>query len=490
MATAIEEILGDMDPFNHLHVHTSYSFLDGYNPIARLVARAKELGMNALAITDHNHLGGCLEFQRECNKQGIKPLLGCEMYWTFDTDFASKPVDERNQDAIDKARAAGVLQEEAPVEINPKTGKPKKATKLKKSDIKDIIAPFEYDMSQYHIILIAINQTGWKNLVKLQSEAADKCTYNGRFLCDDAMLAKYSEGLVMTSACIGNVAADMIIEGRTAEAEAQILRWKEIFGDRFFLEIQPLNIEKQWRVNMAYMELASRHDITVVATNDVHWTLKEDADDHDTLLCIGTGKLKADEERMRYSPDFWLKDRNEMVESFEIQLDSMVDDGIASHCVEEYANFCLQAIDNTSLIADAVEAVTLGSPVPLFPEVHTPVGLSTETFLTSKCYQELYKYLAANPHLDRFTYERRLHEELSVINTKGFAPYMLTVEEYITWANANGCPTGPGRGSAAGSLTLFLLGITRRIDPIQYQLLFSRFLTVDRTAPPDWKQAA
>lgn len=476
-----------MEIYSSCHNHTVFSFLDGYNPIKKFVARAKELGMTSLAITDHNHLGGALEFQAECKKQGIKPMLGLEGYWTVDTDIASLPVAERNQMAIDRAREAQALPEEEPEEINPKTGKPKKAKALKKSDVKDIIAPFEYNMTQYHILLIAINQTGWKNLVKLQSEAADKCTYNGRFLCDDAMLAKYSEGIVFTTACIGSYPAHMINGGRIEDAEAQILHWKRIFGDRLFLEIQPLNIEKQRRVNMVYMSMAKRHDIKAIATNDVHWTNKEDHDDHDTLLCIGTGKNKLDPERMHYSDDFWLKDAREMVESFEIQLDSMIDDGIVSHCTEEYTEFYMEAIGNTKLIADLVEEVKLGSDKPLFPEVQVPFGLTAEKWLSSKCWQELYSYAKVDAYAmsNLHTYEARLNEELRVINNKGFAPYMLTVEEYINWSGNHDVPVGPGRGSAAGSLTLFLLGITKRIDPIKYQLLFSRFLTNDRTSPPD-----
>jgi DNA polymerase-3 subunit alpha len=481
----IEEL---MQAYTSIHNHGQYSFLDGYNPTKRFVARAKELGMTALALTDHNHLGGCLEFQQECKKQGIKALLGFEGYWTWDTNFASLPVDERNQIAIDKARAAGVLPEEEPEEINPKTGKPKKAKKLKKSDIKDIIAPYEYDMSQYHYILIAMNQTGWKNLVKLQSEAADKCTYNGRFLCDDEILAKYNEGLIFSTACIGNAAAELINEDKLEEAKEQIVKWHNIFGDRMFLEIQPLNIEKQWRVNLAYMAWAQELDIKIIATNDVHWTTKEDYDDHDTLLCIGTGKYKDEENRMRYSDDFWLKDAREMVESFEIQADS-ISDYFDEFDREEYIEIAMQAIANTGLIADAVEDVKLGSDKPLFPEVQVPLGLTSEKWLSSKCYQQLYKYAKVDTYAmaNIHTYEARLNEELDVINGKGFAPYMLTVEEYINYANSPeaDCPTAPGRGSAAGSLTLFLLGITKRIDPIKYQLLFSRFLTNDRTSPPD-----
>lgn len=473
-----------MSRFVHNHVHTVYSFLDGYNPIKKLVSRAKELGMEALAITDHNHLCGCPAFQRECKAQGVKPLLGCEMYWTWDTDIAKLPIEERSKNAIARAATKGLLPGDIPLEINPRTGKPKKQKQLKKSEIKEIIAPFLYDMRQYHILLLAINQTGWRNLVKLQSEAAQKCTYNGRFLCDDAMLAKYSEGLVMTSACIGNAAPALIEQAHAAEAEALILGWKAIFGERFFLEIQPLDIEKQRCVNYQYMQWSQKHCIRVIATNDVHWTHREDYDDHDTLLCIATGKFKEEKNRMRYSDDFWLKTETEMTDSFETQARSLAAELGEGFDETAYEAFYKQAMDNSTLIADMAEEIALGSPAPLFPKIEVPSALTAMEWLTLKCFNALFSY-AKERAIDLERYLQRLNEELQIIEQKGFESYMLTVEEYVDWANRNGCPTGPGRGSAAGSLVLFLLNITKCIDPIEHNLLFSRFLTLDRTSPPD-----
>ena len=218
--------------FTHLHVHDYYSFLDGLSSPKALATRAKELGMTALATTNHNHLGGVIEFQDACKEVGIKPLLGCEMYYTEDTNILSLSSDERNALAMEQAIAAGV---EIPEKINGK--------KITKTQIKDLIASYQYDIKQYHVLFIAKNQTGWKNLVQLQSAAAEKCTYNGRYICDTDMIRAHSEGLIMTSACIGNRVASLINKGRLTEAEALVDEWHNIFKEDFYLEIQPLNIE-------------------------------------------------------------------------------------------------------------------------------------------------------------------------------------------------------------------------------------------------------
>ena len=456
--------------FTHLHFHTSNSFLDGYNSIKKAVARVKELGMTACAITDHGHLGGCPEYQEECQENGIKPILGFEGYFTSDMKEAAKPIDERKADALKRAIDAGAISEED-------------AKKLKKTEMNSVIEPFMYDMHQYHIILLAKNQAGWHNLVKIQSEAARRCTYNGRYLCDMELLADHSEGVICTTACIGSYPSKMLRKGHPDLAEDYILAMKEIYGEDFYLEIQPLGINEQMQTNLFYMDMAEEHDIKIVATNDVHYTLKEDWDDHDTLLCIGTGKKKADTDRMKYSNDFWIKSEEEMVESFKTQVAIAVAHGCDK---DEYLKLCMVAIENTQLIADKVEDdIKLGSDKPLFSNVKVPHGLSPEKWLTQKAFVGMYKYLAKHPEYDVREYESRLTEELEIINSKGFAPYMLAVEEYVTWANNNNCPTGPGRGSAAGSLALFSIGVTKNIDPIQNQLLFSRFLTADRKDPPD-----
>lgn len=459
--------------FTHLHVHTSFSFLDGYNSIKKAVARVKELGQTACAITDHNHLGGCPSFQDECAEQGIKPLLGMEGYYTPDMAQAGRPLEERRHDAARRAIEAGVLTEESIV-------------KMKKADLNKKVEPFMYDMHQYHILYIAKNNIGWRNLVKIQSESARLCTYNGRYLADMNLLRKYHEGIICTNACIGSYSAKMVEREDYDAAEEYILGMKSIFGDDFYLEIQPLNIAQQRDTNLFYMEMARKHSIKAVATNDVHYTLKEDWDDHDTLLCIGTGKKKSDPDRMKYSHDFWIKSEEEMVESFEVQ-----EETLSSKCddlalLQEYRDFWIEALTNTQeVVSKCEDNIKLGSDKPLFSNVKTSYGRTPKQELHLFAWKGLYEYLAKHPEYDRKEYENRLHNELEVICPKGFAPYMLAVREYVNWANSNGAPTGPGRGSAAGSLCLFCLGITRNIDPIQNNLLFSRFLTAGRNEMPD-----
>lgn len=444
----------------HIHDHTHYSLLDGLGSPEERVIRAKELGMDALAITDHNHLGGVLEFQAACKKHGIKPLLGVELYWTWESDKISLPKEERDKIAMEKALEEGVV-------IPPKA---------KKSEINLLIEPYKYDTKGYHIILIAKNQKGWQNLVKLQSEAAERGMFNGNNHCDNDILRKYSEGIICTTACIGSVFGEHFLKGNDDIPYEVIKEWKDIFGDNLFVEIQGLQWRKQYEVNKKLIKMANEHDIKIIATNDIHYTREEDIHDHDILLCIGMGKEIDDENRMRYDPEFWMRSREEMVEAFKRNDDS-----------KEYLDEVEKALDNTVLLADMVEDnIRLGSEVPLFTKVDIPKkGFSEEKYLTYECWKELYKYLAKHPDYDRREYEARLKWELHVINSKGYAPYMLTVDEFIDWANSNGCPTGPGRGSAAGSLVLYLLGITQVIDPIQNGLLFSRFLTMDRTALPD-----
>ena len=444
----------------HIHCHTYYSLLDGMGSPEERVLKAKELGMTSLAITDHNHLGGVLEFQSACNEHGIKPLLGVELYWTWDSNTISLPLEDRDKLALEEAKKAGV-------EIPPK------ATK---KEINELIKPYRYDTKGYHIILIAKNQTGWQNLVKLQSEAAEKGMFNGNNHCDNEMLRKYSEGLICTTACIGSVFGNLLLNKDKETAYKVFEEWVDIFKDNLFVEIQGLQWRKQYEVNKELIKMAKKYNVKIIATNDVHYTNKEDYKDHDILLCIGSKKDLDDPTRMRYDHEFWMRSREEMIEAFKRNDDS-----------EEYLKIVEEALDNTNIIANSVEDnIKLGSDVPLFTKVDIPKKEFTEEkYLTYKCWKELYKYLKENPIYNRREYEERLRWELFVINSKGYAPYMLTVDEFIYWANSNEVPTGPGRGSAAGSLVLFLLGITKVIDPIQNRLLFSRFLTMDRTALPD-----
>lgn len=471
-----------MKDYVHLHVHTSYSFLDGECKPNELIARAKELGMKAIAITDHNHLGGTLEFQKECKSQGLKPILGLEAYYTEDMDMLSKPAEERNKIAADKAlKAEAITEDEYNLLI-----KKEKNSKIKVSDVRDKIKPFNYDTKQYHIIFIAMNQTGWRNLIKLQSEAAVRCTFNGRFLCDNNLIKKYSEGIICTTACIANRIARYVNNNQKDKAEELLNIWHEIFQDRYYLEIQPLAVEDQMRVNDFYIRMGKKYNIPLITTNDVHYIYESDHDDHDTLLCIGTGTKKTDYNRLRYSNDYWLRSREEMENAFNFQY----------LCGAEYFNTddynyleeVEKAMDNTVALANRInEDIKIGSSNPLIPQVKLPEGDTAEKHLMMECYRNLYKLAAKDEYVKEKldVYEKRLKDELDVINPKGFASYMLVVQESTKWANANGVYTGCGRGSACGSLCLYLLGITQLVDPIKNELLFSRFLTLDRTSPPD-----
>lgn len=448
----------------HLHVHTFYSLLDGMGSPEERVIRAKELGMTALAMTDHNHVGASIEFQSACKKHGIKPILGVELYWTWHSNKISSPKEERDKEAIKLATEAGI---EIPI-------------KAKKSEINSLIAPYAYDTTGYHIILLAKNQEGWNNIVKIQSEASQFGLFNGRYHCDNKLLAKYSEGIIVTTACIGSAIGRHFRKDKDEVGYDVFKQWVDIFGkENVCVEIQGLEWGEQGRVNEKLIEMADIFNCKLVCTNDVHYTREEDHDDHDTLLCIGTGKYKDEEDRMKYDKEFWLRSYDEMIDAFNRYTP-------VNMLKEDYMERVKEGLANTNVVADMVEEdIQLGSSIPLFTETDLPEGYTNEKYLTMGCWKKLYKYLKKNDSFDRRTYEERLAWELYVINSKGYAPYMLTTEEFITWANNNGCPTGPGRGSAAGSLVLFLLGITKVIDPIQNGLLFSRFLTLDRTALPD-----
>ena len=443
--------------FTHLHLHTIYSFLDGANTIENTIKKAKELNMNSIAITDHNHIGGWFDFLNLCNENNIKPILGCEMYQTWDTDILKLDKKERDKIALENAIKNGI-------EI------PKKATK---KAINELIADYLYDSKQYHLVILAMNQKGVNNLIKLQSEAANKCTYNGRYLCDFDMLEKYNEGLIVLSACLSGMIPHCILNDEIDKAYELAKKYKEIFGDRFYLEIQPLYIDKQEKVNKEIIEMAQKLNIQLVATNDCHYTNEEDWDDHDTLLCVGTGKFKDDENRMKYSKEFWIRSEEEMYKAFERH----------KYLSKEIIT---TAINNTALIANRIEKVKLGADKPLFPKVEVPKGLTPEKYLTIKTYNALYKYYLTHKDINIHKYEKRLDYELDIINTKGYAPYILKILENIDFCKANDIPLGPGRGSAAGSLVLFVNGGTKIVDPIKYNLLFFRFLTKDRQSPPDY----
>lgn len=468
--------------FTHLHVHTSYSFLDGQCKPVPLVKRAKELGMTALAITDHNHLGGTYEFQKVCKANNIKPILGYEAYYTEDTSILSLPAEERNRLAAEAAlKDEFISQDEYDVLM-----KIKKSSKITIGSVKEKIRPYLYDSKQYHIIFFAMNQTGWKNLIRLQSESAEVCTFNGRFLCDNKLIRKYSEGIICTTACIANRVARYVNSGEKEKAENLLKEWNDIFNGRFYLEIQPLKMQDQVNVNLFYIEMAKKYNLPMIATNDVHYILKEDHDDHDTLLCIGTGTKKSDTERLKYSNDFWLRSYEEMIQFFneqEVLFEELQNIG--------YAEVVKEALENTNKLVERIDDnIKVGSDKPLIPQVKLSKVETAEDVLIKRCYQELYNYAKKDSYVanNLKIYENRLNMELDVIIPKGFASYLLVVDEYVRWAGENHISCGCGRGSAAGSLCLLLLGVTKLADPIKHDLLFERFLTMDRTALPDIDQ--
>ena len=444
--------------------------LDGYCKIPDLVKRAKELGWTAAAITDHNHLGGIPDFKQECENQGIKPLLGIESYYSFSTRLLAAPIDIRNKLAERDAVISGLWTQE---DINA----------LKSTDKTKLHKQFGYDTTGYHILFIAKNQQGWQNLVKLQSESSRLCTFNGRYHCDMKLLKKYHEGLIVTTACIGSYPSEMICTRREGFAVKYLEQMKEIFQDDFYLEIQPLNIRRQQQTNWFYYKWGKENGVKTIATNDSHWVNKEDAADHDVLLCIGLYEKLANPARMRYMPEFWVRSEEEMKEAFERQADNMKEK-FKGFKKEPYLAYCYQALSNTQEVVDKVDDdIRLGSQHHLFPAVK--LKDTPEQTLRTIAEKGLNDYLLKNKELDSAVYRDRLKEELDIICSKGFAPYFLTLEELIKWCDIQSIPVGPGRGSAAGSLVLLCLGVTKNIDPIKMKLWFSRFMTKDRKDIPD-----
>ena len=448
------------------HLHTDASLLDGLSKVKEVVAKVKSLGMTSCAITDHGSLGNTYSFWKECKANGIKPLLGNELYYTHDTNILSLPLADRDKLAIGAAKEDGVDIPE----------------KAKKKDIAELLEPYKYDTKGYHIIFIAQNQTGWINLMKLSGEASDKCTYNGRPHCDMNMIRKYNEGLICTTACLGSYLDQCIVNDDMTEAYKYVEELKEIFGDRLFLEVQPLNDKEQIKVNLELIKMAKELNIKLITGTDSHYIDKEDHYIHDILLCIGTGSKLSEENRFSFTNEFWLMTYDEVVEHYESQM--KLDD-----IADEYSYECAiqESLNNTYVLADMVDDnIKLGSDKPIMPIFEVPEGFTPETYLSTQCWTNLYKHLKKNNIWNkRSIYEDRLRHELNVICTKGYASYFLIVQDFIEWGNTHGCPFGPGRGSAAGSLVAFLLGIVKGTDPIEYDLLFFRFLTMDRKALPD-----
>ncbi|MDQ1284313.1 MAG: polymerase subunit alpha [Patescibacteria group bacterium] len=397
--------------FTHLHVHTHYSLLDGLAKIDDILDRAKELGMDSLAITDHGVLYGAIEFSIKAKEKGIKPIIGCEMYLTAG-DHQS-----RNNTQEDKTR--------------------------------------------YHLILLCKNNAGYKNLMKLISIAhLEGFYYKPRV--NREILKKHSEGLIALSACVEGEVPAAAVTGNLEKAEALALEYQNIFGKgNFYLEIQHHpKFPNQATANNALIEISKKHNIPLVATNDIHYAKKEDAEIHDILLCIQTNRKVEDQNRMNMMDfDLWLKSPEEMRAHF-------------AHIPE--------ALENTQKIVEQCQLeIKLGETQ--LPHFDVPEGKTPESYLrelTEKGLREKFSDNITEQHKERMEYE------LGVIEKTGFASYFLIVADFVNWAKSQGIVVGPGRGSAAGSFVSYLTGITN-IDPIKYDLLFERFLNPERISMPD-----
>lgn len=393
--------------FTHLHLHTEYSLLDGFARVDKVIKRAKELGMDSIAITDHGVMYGVVEFYKECKKQGIKPIIGCEVY-----------------------KAKRRLEDKTP----------------------------EKDKHQNHLILLAENEIGYKNLVKIVSIGFIKGFYYKPRI-DDEVLREHSEGIIALSACLAGKVQSEILNQNYEGAKSEALKMRDIFGEgNFFLEMQDQGLEEEKEVNAKLIQLSKETGIPLVATNDVHYVNREDNEAHDVLLAIQTGSTLNESERMKFPNDeFYLKSEDEMREIF---------------------NFCPEAIDNTQKIADRCNFDFQFGEYHL-PEFIAPNKKDNWEYLKELCYQGA-KERYENPDeiMDRLEYE------MDVIHSMGYVEYFLIVWDFINFAKKNGIMVGPGRGSAVGSVVSYCLHITD-VDPIKYNLIFERFLNPERVSMPD-----
>lgn len=395
--------------FTHLHVHTEYSLLDGSNKINEYVARVKELGMDSAAITDHGVMFGCIDFYRAAKAAGIKPILGCEVYVAPGSRFDKEIGKEEDR--------------------------------------------------YYHLVLLAENQEGYQNLMKIVSAGfVDGFYYKPRV--DLEILEKYHEGIIALSACLAGEVARNVTKGFYEESKKAALRYEEIFGKgNFFLELQDHGIPEQQRVNQQLVRMSRETGIELVATNDIHYTYSTDAEAHDILLCVQTGKRLADEDRMRYEGgQYYVKSVEEMAALFP---------------------YAPQALENTHKIAMRCN-VEIEFGVTKLPKFDVPQGYTAWEYLNKLCFDGL----ATRYSGDMEELEERLNYELNVIKNMGYVDYFLIVWDFIRYARDHDIIVGPGRGSAAGSLVSYTLGITK-LDPIKYNLLFERFLNPERVSMPD-----
>ena len=395
--------------FTHLHVHTQYSLLDGSNKIEEYVARVKELGMDSAAITDHGAMYGCIDFYKAAKAAGIKPIMGCEVYVAPKSRFD---------------REAGSQEDR-----------------------------------YYHLVLLAENNVGYANLMKIVSKGfVEGFYYKPRV--DLELLEKYHQGLIALSACLAGEVPRYLVRGMYQEAKEAALRYQQIFGEgNYFLELQDHGIPEQQTVNQQLMRLHQETGIELTATNDVHYTYAQDATAHDILLCIQTAKKLDDEDRMRYEGgQYYVKSPQEMAELFP---------------------YALEALENTHKIAMRCN-VEIEFGVTKLPKYDVPQEYTSWEYLNKLCREGLERLY--HPVTEEL--KDRLQYELDTISDMGFVDYFLIVWDFIKYARDHGISVGPGRGSAAGSLVSYTLGITR-LDPIKYNLLFERFLNPERVSMPD-----
>lgn len=401
--------------FTHLHLHTEYSLLDSSSKISELVERVKELGMTSCAITDHGVMYGVIDFYRACKNAGIKPIIGCEVYVAPGSRF----------------------------DRTPGTGAER------------------YN----HLVLLAENNTGYKNLVKLVSRGFTEGFYY-KPRVDYELLTEFHEGIIATSACLAGIVATKLRNGLYDEAKEEALRLRDVFGDgNFFLELQDHGLSEQKYVNQGILRISSETGIPLIASNDCHYIYANDAPAHDILLCIQTQKKVTDEDRMRYEGgQYYIKSPEEMKELF--------------HYIPE-------AIENTEEIAKRCNVEIEFGKYHL-PEYPVPESYTAREYLNKLCAEGFKKrYEEKLPEgTSREELLKRLDYELNTIDSMGFVDYFLIVWDYVNFAKKNGIAVGPGRGSAAGSIVSYCLGITD-IDPISYNLLFERFLNPERLTMPD-----
>ena len=395
--------------FTHLHLHTEYSLLDGSCKIGELMTRARELGMEHIAITDHGNMYGVIDFYRAALKEGINPVIGCEVYVAPGSRF-------------DRENVRG-------------------------------------DDRYNHLVLLAENNTGYANLMKIVSIGFTEGFYY-KPRVDMEVLEKYHEGIIALSACLAGIVATNLRQGFYEEAKKEALRLSDIFGpDHFYLELQDHGIDAQKTVNQGLLRMSQETGLELVATNDVHYIRAEDAEPHDILLCIQTQHKVQDEDRMRYEGgQFYLKSEEEMLTLF------------------PYAR---EAVENTSKIAQRCH-VDIEFGKYKLPKFDVPEGFTSWEYLKHLCYEGIHRrYADVTPEI-----QERLDYELNTIKNMGFVDYFLIVWDFIHYSREHGIIVGPGRGSAAGSIVAYSLEITN-IDPLAFDLLFERFLNPERVTMPD-----